>query len=600
MTATKKRVLLLLLLALFCASGVFDHALWTPNDSREGGMVADLYRTGHWTVLSLNGEPFLEKPPLLHWAALVFCTLAGHVSAGLVRLPAALFGFLTALLVWAWGLRLGRERAGILAAFLCATNITYYEYSRIVLTDICLTFGVALSLHLFWSAYAAPKPRAWRYAIFLCAASASFYAKGLIGPVFVMASVVIFLATQKRWKLASGLSFAFAPMLVAAVAPWAIQVYREGGGEYLIRVFVDNQLGRFFRLPTGAAITSLPVVGPYLGFMADRPVPNDPYFVHKEAMYHYLIKLPTRLLPWTLLVLPAVFHWVRGKGKARAPFAIFLSIAAATILAILHLASSKVGIYALPAFPMLFLMIGVWCEDKSGTRLSRFEALMVSLTTGLVTVLVVALPSLYLLLFALPGAAYDRIETILGRLDQHVALGDPSTLVWCVGARTAWAGAAACVAALALAVFSLRIVRARMAEMDYVDGLLGLPVTIAIVGILAGSAAMPAYDRQRSYEPMAALARRELAQGRRIALASPEQQIVGEFVFYTGQPLPVIEPIPGTREFLLRDEGPNGVVVRRAQLDAIESSLAGVDHTVERLPEDAGYNAREFCLIARH
>ena len=362
---------------------------------------------------------------------------------------------------------------------------------------------------------------------------------------------------------------------------------------------MDNQLGRFFRLPTGAAITSLPVVGPYLGFMAERPVPNDPYFVHKEAIYHYLIKLPTRLLPWTLLVIPAVFHWVRRSGKGRAPLAIFLGTAAATILAILHLASSKVGVYALPAFPFVFLMVGVWCEDKSAARPSRFDALMLSSTTGLVSALVVALPSLYLALFALPAAAYDKLEAVLRRLDQHVELGDPSTLVWCVGARTAWVGAACCVAALALAVWSLRIVRARMAERNYVDGLLRLTLTVAMVMILAGGASMPAYDHQRSYEPMAALARREMAQGRRIALASPEQQIVGEFVFYTGHSLPVIEPVPGTRAFLLSDEGPTGVVVRHAQLDAIESSLSGVDHSVERLPDDAGYNAKEFCLITR-
>jgi hypothetical protein len=301
-----------------------------------------------------------------------------------------------------------------------------------------------------------------------------------------------------------------------------------------------------------------------------------------------------------LLVLPAVFHWVRRKGAGSQPFAIFLGCALATILAILHLASSKAGVYALPAFPLIFLMIGVWCEDKSATRLSRFEASMLSLTTGLVGIVLIAVPALYLALFALPGTAYARLETILGRLDQHVTLGDPSTFVWSVGARTAWVGAASCAGALALAVFLMRAVRLRMAEMDYADGLLRLAVTVATVGILAGTAAMPAYDRQRSYEPMAELARRESALGRRIALASPEQQIVGEFVFYTGRALPVIEPVPGVRAFLLGDDGPTGVVVRRAQLDAIESSLNGVDHTVQRLPDDAGYNAREFCLIMRH
>ena len=34
---------LLLVLALFCLCGVFDHALWGPNDSREGTMIWEMH-----------------------------------------------------------------------------------------------------------------------------------------------------------------------------------------------------------------------------------------------------------------------------------------------------------------------------------------------------------------------------------------------------------------------------------------------------------------------------------------------------------------------------------------------------------------------------
>ena len=46
----------------------------------------------------------------------------------------------------------------------------------------------------------------------------------------------------------------------------------------------------------------MPLVGRFLGFMADRPLPADPYLVHKEPFTFYLVKLPIFWLPWTLLV----------------------------------------------------------------------------------------------------------------------------------------------------------------------------------------------------------------------------------------------------------------------------------------------------------
>jgi 4-amino-4-deoxy-L-arabinose transferase-like glycosyltransferase len=595
----RERILLALLLVVFSASGLFDHSLWTPNDSREGGMIAEMYRSGAWTSLSLNGEPFLEKPPLLHWTAVILCTLLGHVNEGWIRVPAALFGLATALIVWVWGRRLGRERAGILAAFLCVTNITFFEYSRIVLTDICLTFAVVVSLHLFFSAYSAEKARLLRYALFLLAASLSFYAKGLVGPVFIMGSVVVFLAIMRRFALAFLLSLVFAPLLVAAVCPWAAALYREGGREYLISAFIDNQLGRFFKLSPGAPVTSLPLVGRWLGFMADRPVPLDPYFAHKEPLYHYLVKLPVRLLPWTLLTVPAVGFWYKRRSTVVSPFATLLRCSLATIIVILHLSSSKAGAYLLPAFPILFLMVGVWCEDLGATGLARLDASMIALTSGLVRVLSFALPSLYLILFALPPVAFARLATAAGRLGAPLPFGDASDLLWGAGRAAVWTGAGLCALALVLAYRLFEDVGARIRAGDYVGGVRGLATTTVIVTMLAGTAAMPAYDRQRTYRPIVDLVAAELDRGRRVALATHEAKIVGEFLFYIGRRMPLVQPVPGARAYLEAGPEDRGVVVRRDQLASVEATLQGLDYEVRRVDESAGLNARELCLITR-
>ena len=85
-----ERSILLLLLTLFFSFGLFDHSLWGPNDCREGAMIWDMVQANHWVTPTLNGVPYLEKPPLLHWTGMILCQLFGTVNEGLVRLPAAL------------------------------------------------------------------------------------------------------------------------------------------------------------------------------------------------------------------------------------------------------------------------------------------------------------------------------------------------------------------------------------------------------------------------------------------------------------------------------------------------------------------------------
>ena len=98
---------LLLVLALFCLCGIFDHALWGPNDSREGAMVWEMEQANRWVTPTLGGVPYLEKPPLLHWTARILRTvLPGRGGEGGLRLPAALFGFAAALSAVWFGRRL--------------------------------------------------------------------------------------------------------------------------------------------------------------------------------------------------------------------------------------------------------------------------------------------------------------------------------------------------------------------------------------------------------------------------------------------------------------------------------------------------------------
>jgi len=596
------RAALLALLFAFCLFGVFDHSLWAPNDTREGGMVRDMFRSGSWTTLTLNGAPFLEKPPLLHWTALVAGRIVGDVTEGIVRLPAALYGLLGLLIALRWGRSLAGERAGFLAAFFCATTAAYAEYSRIVLTDVCLTCMVLFGLQAFWSAWSAKRRKALRYVAFLLVTALSFYAKGLIGPGLVMTSVVVFLLVQRDWRLAALLPLLFAPILVAVVLPWAVAVHRQGGAEALIGVFIDNQLGRFLEAPRGATMGALPIIGPLLGPFAQRPLPVDPYFVHKESLAYYLVHLPVYWLPWALLVPPALWHWFRRRSPVVSPFATLLRCAFVTIFVVLHLSSSKVASYALPTFPILFVMVAVWCEDELGGSPGPVTRWATRLTFALVQALLVVVPIASLLLFTIRAEFWRRLEAWLQAAGASTdSMGDPSTWVAPLGAEVSLRGVLIGAVALVLGLVAIGWIRGPSGPRgDRAGALLRLVTAFVVVVPLALAAAMPVFDHHRSYEPFARLLRSEVEAGRRVALSLPDNKDVGAFTYYSDRRLAEISLIPGVRDFLCEGDEARGVLVRAEDVDRVVASLCGIDFALRAAPTEAGYKSNSFRLFTRN
>ncbi|MCX6995859.1 MAG: glycosyltransferase family 39 protein [Kiritimatiellaeota bacterium] len=554
----RERAAVLALLALFCAFGLFDHALWSANDTREGAVIAEMVRTGDWAVPRLNGVPDLEKPPLLHWTGALLCRLAGTVSAGLVRLPAALYGFGALLLIWRLGVRLGRERAGLLAAFLCATSLLFAEYTRIVLTDAALMCMVLLALDLFWGAYTAECAQRSRYALFLLASAASFYAKGLLGPGFIWLSVGLFLLARREWKLLFQLALMFLPIFLLLLAPWVWALAQAGGRPFLVSVFWDNQFGRFFTF-------------------SDPALPKDPFFVHKEPFYYYFGRLPVRLLPWTLLVAGALARWFRRATPYRGALPLFLRCALVAMLLLLQVSAAKTACYVLPLFPLLFLMTGLWLEDAlQPGGANRWERGLLALTGGALALLTLLAP----------------LGLIAARM-----------LRWTWGGSCWWPGAALADVSVGMAVFAGLVGCAllawlrqqwRVGRPEYVawHG----PLALVVVLALNGGALLPVLDVQRTYQPVAELVRQNVGPAGRLAFASYDERDLGAFAFYLQRRLDILSADEELFDYLHALPPFGGVILPAEQLHAIQPLIAeGLIRVVR--PLHPGYKARDYVLL---
>ena len=58
----------LCLIGAFVSFVGISNELWTPDEPRDAAIGRAMWESGDWIVPRLNGEPFLEKPPLYWWA----------------------------------------------------------------------------------------------------------------------------------------------------------------------------------------------------------------------------------------------------------------------------------------------------------------------------------------------------------------------------------------------------------------------------------------------------------------------------------------------------------------------------------------------------
>ena len=541
-----------LLLTLFCVFGLFDHSLWSSNDTREGAMIREMVREGVWVTPVFNGQAYLEKPPLLHWTGVILCRIFGRVNEGLVRLPAALYGFAALWIIGLWARDLGHERAGLVSAFLCATSVLYFEYARIVLTDMALAFMVVLSLYLFWKAYTAVTHKFVRWLAFLAVSAGAFYAKGLIGPGLVWVSVGAFLLYRWEWKLIIGLGLAFGVIFVLVLAPWVTALWHVGGGmpvwpvtdldavkrllgQSLYSVFWENQFGRF------------------LAFN-DPNLPLDPYYVHKESVLYYLLSIPVRLIPWTMLVMAALFFWFKPKSPATGLASLFVRFALVCMLALLHVSSAKAACYALPLFPVLFLMTGVWLEDTAIRWKSKLDRYLIIGTFFTVGIAALAAPVGYVLAF-LAGIK----------------------VVWAPGIGTAIICCGLALMTLAVGGYAEFRLWQAFRSGRRVDAILATPLVLAVMTLLNAAIFMPAVNFQRTYEPLADMVREELNSGTRIAMVGRHERDLGALMFYLDSRLDVVslEKNGECAAFLYGCREPAGLVVAESDFVRVGRRLSG-------------------------
>jgi 4-amino-4-deoxy-L-arabinose transferase-like glycosyltransferase len=324
-------VLLIFTLTLQILS-IWNLELSGADSPRVAGIAREMAITSDYWIPRLNGENFLEYPPLGYWPIVLSLSMSKNPPEFLAFLPIVLLGTGTVLITFLIGRKLAGERIGLMAGFILSTMPAFITYHRHCRVDPALLFFIELSLYGFLAAYHTSRKRFLFFSVFYMGMAGAFLSKGIVGVAIPATTAVVFLITKKdfvairKLLLGPGILFFLLPLFLWIVSVWWFE------GPDIIKEVIRQSLWRFL----------------------------SPSADHAKPFYYYFTRVFLAPMPWTLLFL--VLLWYRwGPTHSREPllhgslprFALVWSL---IVFVGLSMASAKRTLYLGPIYPPFALL----------------------------------------------------------------------------------------------------------------------------------------------------------------------------------------------------------------------------------------------------
>ena len=329
------------LAALLIAASLFGdlgRGLWTPDEPREAGISREMYvKPG--IVPTLNGAPFIQKPPLYYWTTAAAFRIAGGPSVAAARAVSATAALLTLIVVFAWVSRAASVSLAAYVTVVLGTMSAFVTSAHWVRIDAVLLLFSTTAVWCAWERIEGGGGRRFLVS-FYAALVLALWTKGLIGPVLVGSGLVAYGAiTGSASAFASLKPRAGAAVIVSAVASLSAGIAWSGGADALSSWLWLNHVERFVR-PAGTG------------------------HAHPPAYYAWM--LPVAVLPWLVpffrMMRPHAAMW--RPEAAHAALVRYSAAMTAGPLVVLTLAASKREVYLLPLLPPLAVLLGAAIVDR--------------------------------------------------------------------------------------------------------------------------------------------------------------------------------------------------------------------------------------------
>lgn len=304
--------------------------LLEPDEGRYAQIPREMLARGDWVVPHLQGEPYLDKPPLMYWLVMVSYSAFG-VGEAQARLVPALAVHATILLLYLLGRRSLGERSAFWGALFLAVTPGFTGMGRLLLLDGLLTLWVTVALFATFEAVRGRFRPGWWYLAALVA-GLGVLTKGPV-PLLLIAPPILLhrRLTGDRVPIRRTHVAGFLAVVAAVNLPWYAAVFARQP-VFLKHFFWEHNVLRFVK-------------------------PFD----HLQPIWYFLPIMLVGLLPGTALLYAFARHLGSGdpdRAAGRTPALGFCLLAGLWCVCFFSLSGSKLPTYVLPAFPPLCLALG--------------------------------------------------------------------------------------------------------------------------------------------------------------------------------------------------------------------------------------------------
>jgi 4-amino-4-deoxy-L-arabinose transferase-like glycosyltransferase len=368
----RSRSELLLLVAccgflLFYGLGAFG--LLGADEPRYAQVAREMLDRGDWVTPTLSGRPWLEKPPLYYWQAMLtyrvarsFASGSEGVSERTARFPGAIDAAIMIAAVYFF-MRRTRPGTELDAALITASCAGVIGFAHAASTDMPLTAAFTIAL-LAWYGWYESRRRLTLATFYLCVALATL-AKGPVASVLVAVIILLFAAAKRDWNvIVRTLWIPGVTLFLLVTLPWYVAVQVRNPDFF--RIFIlEHNLARF----------------------------STNVYHHPQPFWFYLPVFLLAAMPWTVWLIMAVIKRVRlirreRQEAFRSPddsWALFLLIWMVVTVVFFSAAQSKLPGYILPAVPAAALLVTEYlaARREHETKISLPLALAHGLLCGL-------------------------------------------------------------------------------------------------------------------------------------------------------------------------------------------------------------------------
>lgn len=340
--AIRNFVLVFLGALLLNLAGTWTIPLVDRDEPRFSEASREMRERSDYVIPFFNDKYRFDKPAFIYWAQIATYSVFGENDFA-ARFPSAVAAALTALLLFAWGRRLGSERIGWWAAIIFTLCLQVFVHGKAAVADMCLVFFVTAA---HWAGYEllsdslGGEPmstenrrfRGWRI-IFYLALGFAFLAKGPLGwlPLLTVISTKLFLrgnSLTRRFWFVTGMLGA-----LAIVCTWGIPALIRTNGEFFKVGIGRHVVERSFNVMEGHGANS--------------------WNTYLAAMPFYFVTVFISFFPWSIK-LPALTKHLWRKRDATDNYLISGIL---IVFVIMSLVKTKLPHYTLPAFPLLALLL---------------------------------------------------------------------------------------------------------------------------------------------------------------------------------------------------------------------------------------------------